>query len=176
MWLGYRSLNRDMYFNITKEYQEYVVEHKKEGSAYKKVNGVVMGRLASACWFTNFDIAKRHEPHTLHRKYYGNEDAYPKYDNYDAIEVSEVNHIPGDYDGVMGLPITFLGKYNPDQFEIVGIAKRGPGDPALKSKVYTAADYSNYSDLNAGPVLIVNGIPKNTFPRILIRRRASNGN
>lgn len=72
----------------------------------------------------------------------------------------------------MGVPITFLDKYNPDQFEIIGIAKRGAGDPALRSKVYTKADYTNYSDLNATPVLIgANGIPKNTYPRILIRRR-----
>ena len=74
--------------------------------------------------------------------------------------------------GIMGVPITFLDKYNPDQFEIIGIAKRGAGDPALRSKVYTKADYPNYSDLNATPVLIgANGIPKNTYPRILIRRR-----
>ena len=78
----------------------------------------------------------------------------------------------GRCNGIMGVPITFLDKYNPDQFEIIGIAKRGAGDPALRSKVYTKADYPNYSDLNATPVLIgTNGIPKNTYPRILIRRR-----
>ena len=72
----------------------------------------------------------------------------------------------------MGVPITFLDKYNPNQFEIIGMAKRGAGDPALKTKIYTAADYPNYSDLNAGPVLMIDGKPKNTYPRILIRRRA----
>ncbi len=72
----------------------------------------------------------------------------------------------------MGVPITFLDKYNPEQFEIIGIAKRGAGDPALKTKVYTKDDYPNYSDLNATPVIIqANGVPKNTYPRILIRRK-----
>ena len=71
----------------------------------------------------------------------------------------------------MGVPITFLDKYNPDQFEIIGIAKRGPGAPALRSKIYTKEQYPNYSDLNAGPVLNRGGILKNTYPRILIKRR-----
>ena len=74
--------------------------------------------------------------------------------------------------GIMGVPITFLDKYNPEQFEIIGIAKRGAGDPSLKTRVYTKSDYSNYSDLNATPVILqANGVPKNTYPRILIRRK-----
>lgn len=74
--------------------------------------------------------------------------------------------------GIMGVPITFLDKYNPEQFEIIGIAKRGAGDPTLKTKVYTKDDYPNYSDLNATPVIIQSdGVPKNTYPRILIRRK-----
>ena len=78
----------------------------------------------------------------------------------------------GVHSGIMGVPITFLDKYNPEQFEIIGMAKRGAGDPALKTKVYTKNDYPNYSDLNATPVIIqANGVPKNTYPRILIRRK-----
>lgn len=69
-------------------------------------------------WFTNLDVAKRHEKLIL-RKHYTPEE-YPKYDNYDAIEVSKVSDIPVDYDGVMGVPITFLDKFNPNQFEIIG--------------------------------------------------------
>ena len=72
-------------------------------------------------WYTNLDIDKRHEDLILYRRYKGHEDEYPKYDNYDAIEVSKVADIPEDYDGVMGVPITFLDKYNPQQFEIVGL-------------------------------------------------------
>lgn len=126
LWLGYRSLNRDMYFAVPPERQKWLAENKKEGSAYKVIDGVVMGRLASACWFTNLDHARRHEPLDLRgNKYYGSEDLYPRYDNYDAINVDSVEGtstkpgIPGDYGGVMGVPITFLGKYCPEQFEIV---------------------------------------------------------
>lgn len=96
---------------------------------------------------------------------------YDHYDNYDAIEVPVSKVIPKDYPGVMGVPITFLDKYCPEQFEIIGMAKRGAGDPTLKSRVYTKEDYSNYSDLNAGPVIIKDGVPMNTYPRILIRNK-----
>lgn len=78
-------------------------------------------RVKGVRWFTNLDHKKRHEPLDLRGVYYkGNEDKYPKYDNYDAIEVSKTADIPCDYDGVMGVPITFLDKYCPEQFEIIG--------------------------------------------------------
>ena len=76
--------------------------------------------MGSIYWFTNLDIKKRHEDIILYRKYKGSEDSYPDYDNYNAIEVSRAQNIPMDYDGIMGVPITFLTKYNPDQFEIIG--------------------------------------------------------
>ncbi len=76
----------------------------------------------NAVWFTNLSHKKRNQPLDLYRRYKGNEDKYPKYDNYDAIEVSKVADIPYDYEGVMGVPVTFLEKYNPNQFEILGIA------------------------------------------------------
>ena len=81
-------------------------------------NGDIIAKFGSICWFTNLDIKKRHEEIILYKKY--NEEEFPKYDNYDAIEVSKVCEIPKDYDGVMGVPITFLYRYNPSQFEIVG--------------------------------------------------------
>ena len=81
-------------------------------------NGDIIAKFGSICWFTNLDIKKRHEEITLYKKY--NEEEFPKYDNYDAIEVSKVCEIPKDYDGIMGVPITFLYRYNPSQFEIVG--------------------------------------------------------
>ncbi|WP_203663517.1 adenine-specific methyltransferase EcoRI family protein [Lacticaseibacillus sp. 53-4] len=130
LWIGARSMNRDMYFNVPREYQKWLVKNKKDGSAYKKVNDVVMGRLASACWFTNINHGRRHQPLSLvtmadnikfskHKQVRGHE--YVHYDNYDAIEVPFTDAIPSDYDGVMGVPITFLDKYNPDQFEIVEV-------------------------------------------------------
>jgi hypothetical protein len=90
----------------------------KEGSNYKVVDGIVKGR-AQACWFTNLDTRKRHNDLILYETY--TPDEYPKYDNYDAINVNKTKDIPMDYDGTMGVPVTFLDKYNPDQFEIVGI-------------------------------------------------------
>ncbi len=69
-------------------------------------------------WFTNLDHKKRHEPLDLYKRYTPEE--YPKYDNYDAINVDKTSEIPMDYDGVIGVPITFLDKYSPDQFEILG--------------------------------------------------------
>ena len=74
-------------------------------------------------WYTNLDIQKRHEDLILYKTYSPN--AYPKYINYDAIEVSKTELIPYDYDGVMGVPITFMDKYNPEQFEIIGIGNGG---------------------------------------------------
>lgn len=77
--------------------------------------------FGNICWFTNLDIAKRHERLLLYKSYSPEE--YPKYDNYDAINVDKVSDIPFDYGGVMGVPITFLDKYNPDQFEIIKFRK-----------------------------------------------------
>ena len=78
-----------------------------------------MGNIA---WFTNLDIKKRHEELILVKKY--NSDKYLKFDNYDAINVNKVGDIPCDYTGVMGVPITFMYKYSPDQFEIVNALNR----------------------------------------------------
>ena len=118
LWLGCRGLNKDMYFNVKSEYQKYLLKNKKEGSAYKIIDGVVMGRLASACWYTNLDHNKRHEKLDLYKRYHGNEQDYPKYDNYDAINVDKTSDIPCDYFEDMGVPITYIDKHNPEQFEI----------------------------------------------------------
>lgn len=108
----------------------------------KKLDGLT-------CWFTNLGVAKRHEL-ILRKKYVPEE--YPKYDNYDAIEVSKVSDIPVNYDGVMGVPITLLEKYNPDQFEIIGLDR----DTVPK-------------EFLVGGRLAMNG--KTKYCRILIRAR-----
>lgn len=145
IWLGYKSLNQDMYFDVPDERKEWLLENKKEGSAYKIIAGVVMGRLASACWFTNLDHGKRHElllldtmAHNLKfnkrlcKKFERDFGVieYPHYDNYDAIEVPFTECIPSDYDGVMGVPITFMDKYNPEQFEIIGLLQSSADEQA----------------------------------------------
>ncbi len=111
LWMGYNNFDNSRfimpsYYDITKS--KYAYEE----------NGIKYGRVSGLRWFTNLDHAKRHEELRLYKKY--NEREYPKYDNYDAIEVSKVSEIPVDWDGVMGVPITFLNKFNPEQFEILG--------------------------------------------------------
>ena len=119
LWLGHGPDGKDMLFDVPEDYARELVRNKKEGSAYRLVDGVIKGRLGNAVWFTNLDHRKRHEDLILYKKY--SPDEYPKYDNYDAINVNKTENIPVDYAGEMGVPITFLDKYNPEQFEIIGM-------------------------------------------------------
>ncbi|MFZ4679062.1 MAG: adenine-specific methyltransferase EcoRI family protein [Flavobacterium sp.] len=113
IWLGYGFKGGAGHF-INQHYEDYATAtDRKEGMI--RVSGVV--------WFTNLSIKKREEDLILYETYNGNEDKYPKYDNYDAINVDKTKDIPFDYDGVVGVPITFLDKYNPKQFEIVKFRK-----------------------------------------------------
>ena len=111
LWLGVNSGRFE--FMVPPHYQsnEKITRFDEQGNKYV--------RFGNIGWYTNMEHRKRHEPLQLYRKY--DPMHYPKYDNYDAIEVSKVSDIPEDYDGLMGVPITFLDKYNPDQFEIIGI-------------------------------------------------------
>ncbi len=122
MWLGYKPLGGEMYFHITDEYKEEIVKTKKEGTGWVEIGGEVMARVTQACWFTNLEHSKRRAFIGLTKKY--NPTDYPKYDNYDAIEVGRVEDIPKDYDGVIGVPITYFGKHNPNQFEVIGITEK----------------------------------------------------
>lgn len=148
IWLGFGFKGGAAHF-INKHYEDYAVagDHK-EGMI--RVSGVV--------WFTNLDISKRHEDLILYKKY--NSEEYLTYDNYDAINVNTTKDIPMDYSGVMGVPITFLDKYNPEQFEILGLSasagynKEIVGIPFLGNK-------------DARP--LING--KNTYARIFIRNK-----
>ena len=93
----------------------------KTKTRMKTVNGQKYFSMGNVYWFTNLDNRKRHEDITLYKTYHKNESDYPTYDNYNAINVDKVADIPMDYKGHMGVPITFIDKYNPEQFEIVGI-------------------------------------------------------
>ena len=99
----------------------FIVPNSYEGNNVFEENGVRYGKVNNAIWFTNISHTKRNTPLDLYKKY--SADEYPKYDNYDAIEVSKVSEIPMDYEGVMGVPITFLDKYCPTQFEIIKFRK-----------------------------------------------------
>jgi len=174
LWLGASIHSGDREFEVpqSSDTRSPSLRVDESGKKFIRVDGIR--------WFTNIDHGRRHQPLTLmtaadnikfNKKMKGAD--YQRYDNYDAIEVPYTDAIPSDYTAMMGVPISFLSKYNPDQFEIVGMAKRGAGDPALKSKVYTIADAPNYSDLNAGPVLVTPTGMINTYPRILIRHKGA---
>lgn len=113
LWLG--NKNGDMAFRVPDYYEP------RETRYWVDETGQKWRSMGNICWFTNLDIKKRHEEIIL-IKNYSHED-YPKYDNYDAINVNRIDDIPQDYSGVMGVPITFLDKYNPEQFEIIGASE-----------------------------------------------------
>ena len=108
-------MSKDYLFRVKKHFAETLLNTEKEDSAYTIVNGEVLARVQSV-WFTSFRLQDRNPLNLIH-KY--SPDTYMRYDNYDAIECSNVKDIPYDYNGVIGVPISFLNKYNPDQFEIV---------------------------------------------------------
>lgn len=119
VWLGPSITSGDRKFNVPDDYPLNAAGCgiDQDGKRFIKVKGVR--------WFTNLDHKKRHEKLDLVCKYSPEE--YPHYDNYDAIEVSKTANIPCDYEGIMGVPITFLDKYNPEQFEIVRFRKGDDG-------------------------------------------------
>ena len=139
VWIGNMPMSTDILFDVPEEFAQVLISNKKEGSGYKIINGAVKGR-AQAIWFTNLDIAKRHEDLILYKTYYGNESEYPKYDNYDAINIDKTKDIPMEYTGVMGVPISFMGKYNPAQFEIVGMCEN-LDLYNIKKKIKTTNEY-----------------------------------
>lgn len=177
MWIGYTSLNGGRWMILPKGIEIQSSKAREDG------NGNMILNVAGVCWFSNVDHGKRHQPllldtmaHNLKfnkklreklEKDYGKLE-YPHYDNYDAIEVPFVECIPSDYDGVMGVPITFLDKYSPEQFEIVGsFNANNESDPAF---CYVNSRYvptiSKGKEINwNGPV--VNRKP--LYKRIVIR-------
>ena len=145
LWLGHKS--GDMKFKVPSHYEP------RETRYWQDDTGQKWRSLGNICWYTNLEHAKRHEELILYRNY--NEQDYPKYDNYDAININKVVDIPADYDGVMGVPITFLDKYNPKQFELIGIDRYVEDNP------------------NYGKRFSING--NEVYARILIRNRSLQG-
>lgn len=144
---GYTNFNVGMFFQVPDDWEKF---HHLE-------NGKKMARVSTSCWFTSLPVTKHTEDLILYKHYTPEE--YPKYDNYDAINVNTYTDIPCDYDGVMGVPITFLDKYNPKQFEIIWTTDRG-GDGYLEK-------YKKPCDRYDAPVLNGQGL----YTRILIRRK-----
>lgn len=151
LWLGAEN-GGTKWFEVNDDYDIKTESRKKieNGKKYFSMGNVV--------WFTNLDISKRHEDIILYKSY--KEDEYPQYDNYNAINVGRVAEMPFDYKEVMGVPITFLYKYNPKQFEILGMASS-----AGYNKDIVGIPFEGLKD--ARPIL--NG--KNTYARIFIRNK-----
>lgn len=149
MWLGFGFKGGAAHF-INKHYVDYATagDHR---AGMIRVSGVV--------WFTNLDIKKRHEELELYKKY--NPEEYPRYDNYNAINVNKTADIPEDYYEEMGVPITFLDKYNPDQFEIIDALNRYALLDTQNTNEYVRSVHSHTCNIN--------GVP--TYFRIVIRRK-----
>ena len=155
IWLGFKS--GDMSFKVPQYYEPKATRYWVDETGQK------WRSLGNICWFTNLDISKRHEKLILYKNY--NQDEYPKYDNFDAINVNKVAEIPCDYKDLMGVPITFMDKYNPDQFVIVDALNRyalldsqGTNDDVQKRHSHTCN---------------ING--KATYYRIVIKVNESEG-
>ena len=171
LWLGYGFKGGAGHF-INTEYEDYATAgNHKEG----------MIRVSGVHWFTNLDISKRHEDLILYKKY--NSEDYPTYDNYDAINVDKTKEIPMNYDGLMGVPITFLDKYNPDQFEVltlgIGEANFTPTrkyekfrDPFTKKPISDKRDYLLYVRNQNGKYLTADDYRVNkVYARIIIKNK-----
>ncbi len=155
LWLGASIHSGDRKFFVPDDYPLNAASCgvDDDGRKYIRVKGVR--------WFTNLDYAIRHEKLVLYRRYYGNEEEYPKFDNYDAINVGKTSEIPCDYYDIMGVPITFLDKYNPEQFEIVGRAD------ANIANEYNPCYIAGLKDKGGAP--LVNGAF--VYKRILVRTK-----
>ncbi len=156
MWLGNGFSGNVGFFKSQYEDTAKSTNHK-EG----------MIRVSGVMWFTNLDIRKRHEEMILVKRY--NTEKYPKYDNYNAINVDKTVDIPCDYSGVMGVPITFMDKYNPEQFEIIGLApeRLSENEASLQIKRYKNAIQHNKdgttcsgNKVNDGPTILHDTVPK----------------
>lgn len=170
LWLGVTNFNTGMYFQVPNDFV-YADTYKFE----REQNGVKVNRVPGVCWFTNLDHGRRHKPLKLmsmaenlrfNKKFKG-KDSYEHYENYDAIEVPFSDAIPSDYKGVMGVPISFLDKYSPEQFHIIWAATGNMRSSAPK-EVLKRLNYRHHSD-DKGGCTIVNG--SRTYHRILIENK-----
>lgn len=175
MWIGY-GFNLSMvyktpYPNLLESNRKFVIS-----KGYNPDDGYV--KVPSICWFTNIDTTRRHEKLIMYKKY--NENDYPKYVTYDAIDVHEVSEIPVDYYGDLGVPKTFIQNYNPDQFEIVGyeredenihIGIRPMGDRFISDYRAQGGKGHYTSGMKMLCYYDLNGKAKIPFSRIIIRRK-----
>ena len=167
--------DNEMWLGVSTADNFIVVDKTGNKTISKQVNGLTR-------WFTNLPHNKRYEKFIFTKTYKGHESEYPKYDNYDAIEVNKTKDIPSDYDGVMGVPITFLDKFNPEQFEIVAFRKGSDGKDLVftneREREYIHTSGCSNAEFNERyPLSTKNLVPsmeikgKNTYRRLLVKRK-----
>ena len=186
MWIGATNFNVGMYFRVPETFV-YAETYKFE----RKQNGVQVSRVPGVCWYSNIDHGRRHQPLVLmseadnvkfskHKQVKGV--GYQKYDNYDAIEVPFTDAIPSDYEGVMGVPISFLSKYSPEQFEILGTSDNGLVDDTFKAtpgltkkfvdNYYKDGGKGAYQPGNPTAGIYQDGKARMVYKRIFIKHRS----
>ena len=172
IWLGATNFNTWMYFKVPSDFI-YADTYKFE----RERNGIQVSRVPGVCWFTNFDHGRRHQSlplmtiednlkYSKHKEIKG-KTAYDIYENYDAIEVSFSDSIPSDYDGIMGVPITFLDKYSPEQFEIIWQTSGNTRASAPK-EILKRLNYKQHPEDRWGCSIIKGN---RTYGRILIKHK-----
>lgn len=176
LWTGCRFNERVngkiMTFRVPDSYPMNGTEVETDAEGKKYIS------VAGTGWFTNLEHGRRHQPIPLmtmadnlkfskHKEV--KELGYPQYDNYQGIEVPYTDAIPEDYDGIMGVPISFMKYYCPEQFEIVGITDR-QDSYGYRTHKYTVEEYKNANDLNARACILIDGKPKALYARILIKK------
>jgi hypothetical protein len=168
MWLGASIHSGDREFRVPEDYPLNAAGHRidSDGNKYIRVKGVR--------WFTNLDYEERHENLVLYKKYSLEE--YPKYENYNAINVNKTSEIPLNYGGVMGVPITFLDKYNPEQFEIIGLGISNSGikigvKPYKEEHKRYRKEIQKRGAVDGDLYMITNGIVDVPYARVLIKNK-----
>ena len=175
LWLGVTNFNVGMYFYVPEGFV-YADTYKFE----REIDGKAVNRVPGVCWFTNLDHGRRHQPlqlmtmaenlrYSRHKDIRGS--CYRKYENYDAIDVPYTDAIPSGYDGVMGVPKSFVDKYCPEQFEIVGIAEGESGKELGLAPFDRSLKRLNPSLRDGQLYYMENGLPVKPFARILIRAK-----
>ncbi|MDD4902761.1 MAG: adenine-specific methyltransferase EcoRI family protein [Patescibacteria group bacterium] len=162
---GYTNFNVGMFFVVPDDWEQFHHIDK----AGKKI-----ARVSTSCWFTNLEVEKHKQCITLYKKYTPEE--YPKYDNYDAINIDTYIDIPSDYKGAMGVPITFVDKYNPEQFEIIGLGISNSGieigvKPYKKEHKKYRKEIQKRGAVDGDLYMIKNGIVDVPYARVLIKNK-----
>lgn len=168
LWFGHSIHSGDREFRVPADYPLNAASSRidEEGNKYIRVKGVR--------WYTNLDFNERHEDLILYKKY--NEEEYPKYENFDAINVDVTKEIPMDYPGVMGVPITYIDKYNPDQFEIIGLGISNSGieigvQPYKPEHKKYRKEVQKRGAVDGDLYMMKNGIVEVPYARILIKNK-----